>query len=221
MSCPPPRLWGFSGQGGCPWSVWLRHFSCLSVYVLGQKHRDLQCSVDTASRRSSLITWNITEPVGHPEAVSRRNWICQSEFTKRSGLQTRIRALALLLQELLSCGSWTITFHLYYPFLRPLLHSVLSSPCLPSVLQFRQNVLALGEVAHLVDTSSCGLKGHSFNSQSGHIPRVRVWFPVGAHARGTQLTFPSVSLRLPSPSLESMGSGWGFKKKSRIFFKNR
>ena len=156
-----------------------------------------------------------------PGGVSSRNWICQSELPKRSGLRTRSGALALLLQELPPWGGWTITFRLCYPFTPPLLHSVLSLPCLSSILQFRRNVLALTfwDVAHSVGTSSCGLKGHGFNSQSGHVPRVWVWFLVVAHAKGNRLMFLSLSLPFPSP-LKSMGA-WVriLKRKQNIFLK--
>ena len=33
--------------------------------------------------------------------------------------------------------------------------------------------------------SSCKAKGHWFDFPSGHMPRLRVWSPIGAHTRGT------------------------------------
>ena len=37
--------------------------------------------------------------------------------------------------------------------------------------------------------SSCKPKSHGFNSQSGHMPRLQVWFLVGVHTRSNQSMF--------------------------------
>ena len=43
---------------------------------------------------------------------------------------------------------------------------------------------ALADVAQLVGALFCKLKGCGFDSWSGHMPRLWVQFPVGAHTRG-------------------------------------
>ena len=44
---------------------------------------------------------------------------------------------------------------------------------------------------------SCKTKGRWFNSRSGHMPGLRVWFLVGACMRGNQSMFLSFSFFLP------------------------
>ena len=43
---------------------------------------------------------------------------------------------------------------------------------------------ALAGVAQLGGMSSCELKGHGFDSQSGHMPKLQVRYPLGACATG-------------------------------------
>ena len=43
--------------------------------------------------------------------------------------------------------------------------------------------IALGSVAQLAGASSCRWKGHRFNSQSWHMPRLQVWSPVRVRIR--------------------------------------
>ena len=53
---------------GLQWPGWLPlplHFSCLYVYSLGQKHRGPAVWCGYGSCCSSLITWNVAEPVRH------------------------------------------------------------------------------------------------------------------------------------------------------------
>ena len=63
--------------------------------------------------------------------------------------------------------------------------------------------MALASVAQLVGASSCNLKGCRFDSQSGHMPRLRVWSLVRALVRGNQSMSMCVclyvSLSLSSP----------------------
>ena len=87
----------------------------------------------------------------------------------------------------------------------------------------KKRVHALAGVAQLVGASSSKPKGLGFNSQSGHLPRLRVRSPVGAHMRGKRLMFPLTPLFLcpPHPALSSplslksisMSSGEDYKKK--------
>ena len=56
---------------------------------------------------------------------------------------------------------------------------------------------ALASVGQLVGMSSSALKGHRFNSQSGHIPRQWIQSPVGAHMQSNRL----ISLSPPILSL--------------------
>ena len=63
-----------------------------------------------------------------------------------------------------------------------------------------QKTWALASMAQLFGVSSCKPKGHGFNSQSGHIPRLWVRSLVGAHTGGNQsmfLSYINVSLSLP------------------------
>ena len=79
---------------------------------------------------------------------------------------------------------------------------------------------ALTSMAQLVGVSSHKPKGHRFDSQSGHMPRLWVRSLVGACVRGNQLMFLSHingSLPLSLPSLLSkksisMSSGKDLKK---------
>ena len=83
---------------------------------------------------------------------------------------------------------------------------------------------ALASVAQLVGASSHKPKGHRFNSKSGYVPRLWVWFPVKACTGGwggaTNRCFfhidVSLSLSLSS-SLSGINGyilGWGVKKKN-------
>ena len=74
---------------------------------------------------------------------------------------------------------------------------------------------AVPSEAHLVGALSHGTKGHGFDSWSGHMPRLWVSSPVGAHTRGNGLMFlshidvflpPSLTLSLSLES-KSMFSG--------------
>ena len=46
-------------------------------------------------------------------------------------------------------------------------------------------------MAWLAGRWSCTPKGHQFNSQSGHMPRLWIWSHVQALMKGNQLMFPS------------------------------
>ena len=60
--------------------------------------------------------------------------------------------------------------------------------------------MALAGVAQLVGASSHRPKGHGFDSQSGHIPRLWVLSPVPACARGNRSMFLSyIHISDPSP----------------------
>ena len=45
-------------------------------------------------------------------------------------------------------------------------------------MKTKQPLYALASVAQLVGAPSYRSKGHGFDSQSGHMPRLRVWFLV-------------------------------------------
>lgn len=51
--------------------------------------------------------------------------------------------------------------------------------------------IVLADVAQLVGVLSHTLKDFKSDSQSGHDPRFRVQFPVGAHMGDTQIMSPS------------------------------
>ena len=99
--------------------------------------------------------------------------------------------------------------------------SVVFTIKLSEQLFFFKFILALAGVGQLVGASSHKPKGHSFNSGSGHMLRLRVQSSVWAHVRGIWLMFLShinvslLSLSLSSPrskKLISMSSGEDKKK---------
>ena len=84
-------------------------------------------------------------------------------------------------------------------------------------------------MAQFVGSLPYKLKGHKFESQSGHMPVLWVRSPVGVHARGSQLMFLShinvslsLSLSPPTPprrlplSLKSMSTCLGEDLKNYI-----
>ena len=80
-------------------------------------------------------------------------------------------------------------------------------PCLAS-LPLKDPCLALAGVVHMVRASSHKLKGHGFNSRSGHMLRLLVLSLVGVQTRGNRCFSPFVS-----PSLKSISMPLGEKKK--------
>ena len=74
---------------------------------------------------------------------------------------------------------------------------------------------ALASVAQLVGTSSGKLKGHGFDSWQGHMRRLWVQSPVGAHMRDSQSMFLSLCLSFLSPvsKINKHVLGCGFFKK--------
>ena len=87
---------------------------------------------------------------------------------------------------------------------------------------------ALDGVAQLVGTSSCKLKAHRFNYQSGHMPALWVWSQLGdvleatdrclshSHVSLSQPCFPlSLSNPLSSPisKINKLVLKWGLKEK--------
>ena len=52
---------------------------------------------------------------------------------------------------------------------------------------------ALAGVAQWAGASAHKQKGRRFDSWTGHMPRLQVWFPVGVHTRGNRLLFLSFS----------------------------
>ena len=70
----------------------------------------------------------------------------------------------------------------------------------------KTSILALASAAQLVGVWSCKPKGRRLDSQSGHMPRLRVWSRVKARMRGSQwrfLSYTNVSLPLTLPPFPS------------------
>ena len=73
---------------------------------------------------------------------------------------------------------------------------------------------ALVTVALLVGALSYQLKGCGFNSRSGHMPKLQVWFPVGECARSNQLMFSLTPVFLSFMFL-------GEDKKNKVTYKTK
>ena len=84
------------------------------------------------------------------------------------------------------------------------LHFVISFPQNLRKLIKKNNIGTLASMAQVVGALSHRPKGHKFNSQSGHMPRLWVQSPVRAHITGNQSMFLSLSLLSPFPSLSKI-----------------
>ena len=62
---------------------------------------------------------------------------------------------------------------------------------------------ALTGVAQLVGCRPAKAEGRRFNPWLGHMLGLQAWSPVGAHVRGNQLMFLSLSFSIPSPLSKS------------------
>ena len=69
-------------------------------------------------------------------------------------------------------------------------------PCLPHMWEiktFTYHWSSSAGVAQLVGASSHALKGHRFNSRSGHMPGLQIWPPVGVRVGSNWLVVVSLS----------------------------